>query len=363
MRRFILLLLLLAGAAGWFAYQRQRAAQPQPLIAHGTIEARNIEIGSKIGGRVVEVPVREGDQVRSGQLLVRFEADEVAAQVEQALGRVREAEANVAKMKQGSRAEEIAEAQAAAADRGDANGFRSEEVAQARAELERARAESINAERLYNRTRELAATGAASRQSLDDAEARLRAARALVASSAHAVAAAEGRLKAAAAVTRMTESGFRLEDLAASEAALEQARAQLREMQARLAERELRAPADAIVEVLDLQPGDLVAPNAIVAKLLKADELYAMVYVPETRLGEVRPGMVVGLRVDAFPGTVFDARVEQVRQQAEFLPRNVQTAAERVHQVFGVKLRLTGRAATLRPGLSVEAHFPGSGAP
>jgi multidrug resistance efflux pump len=360
-RRALIAMLVLA-TAGWYAYRHVHPQREAPLVANGTLEARNIDIGSKLGGRVVEVLAREGDQVRSGQPLVRFEADEIAAQVEQALGQVRWAEANVAKMKQGSRVEEIAEAQAAAADE-DGRGFRSEEVAQARADLERARAEAINAERLYQRTRELVAKGAGSQQSLDDAEARRRSARALVASGEHAVAAAEGRLRAAAAVTKKTERGFRLEDLAASEAELDQARARLREAQARLAERELRAPADAIVEVLDLQPGDLVAPNAIVARLLQPDELYAMVYVPETRLSEVHPGMTVGIKVDAFPDSIFSARVEQVRQQAEFLPRNVQTAAERVHQVFGVKLRLTQQPVPLRPGISIEAHFPRAGRP
>jgi HlyD family secretion protein len=359
----VLLAVLLIVTTAWAVYNHLHAGDRTALIAYGTLEARNIEVGSKIGGRVAEVLVREGDQLRAGQLIVRFEADELTSQVEQALAHVRWAEANVAKMKQGSRTEDIAEAQAAAADGDIRSGFRSEEVAQARAEHERARAEAINAERLYKRTRELAATGASSRQSLDDAEARLSAARALVRSTEHAVAAAEGRLKAAAAVTMKTERGFRVEDLAASEAELEQARAQLREMQTRLAEREIFSPAEAVVEVFDLQPGDLVAPNAIVAKLLKPQELYAMVYVPETRLIEVRAGMAVTIHVDSFPDKSFAAHVEQVRQQAEFLPRNVQTREERVHQVFGVKLRLDDPATPLRPGISIEAHFPLSTSP
>jgi multidrug resistance efflux pump len=353
-----ILLLLIAAAAGWYGYQHYRRPLDTTLTAFGTLEARNVDIGSKVGGRISEVLAHEGDQVKAGQLLVVFEADELSAQVEQALGRVHWAEANVAKMKQGSRPEEIAEAQAAAGNGTALNGFRVEEVEQARAELARARAEAINTERLYARTRELTTTGAASKQSLDDAEAKRNSARATVVAAEHAVAAAEGRLKAAAAVTKKTETGFRLEDLAAAEGELAQAQAQLKEMQARWAEHEVRAPADAVVEVLDLQPGDLIPPNTVIAKLLKRNELYAMVYVPETRVSEVHPGQNAELRVDAFPGKTFAARVEQVRQQAEFLPRNVQTSEERVHQVIGVKLRVDESNDQLRPGISVEAHFP-----
>ncbi|MFO1435332.1 MAG: biotin/lipoyl-binding protein [Gammaproteobacteria bacterium] len=227
MIRRIFLLLALA-AAGFYGYQYYRRPIDSTLVAYGTLEARNIEVGSKIGGRIADVLAHEGDHVKAGQLLVVFEADELSAQVEQALGRVHWAEANVAKMKQGSRPEEIAEAQAAAGDSTSSNGFRVEEVEQARAELARARAEAINSERLYKRTSELTATGAASKQSLDDAEARRNGARATVVAAEHAVAAAEGRLKAAAAVTKKAETGFRVEDLAAAEGELAQAQAQLK---------------------------------------------------------------------------------------------------------------------------------------
>lgn len=358
--RLLLLMIVLVGGIGWMVRYHYFMPREPALVVYGTLEAHNIDIGSKVGGRVVKVLAREGDRVRSGQTLVVFDDEELKARVLQAQGRVQEAQANVEKMQRGSRPEEIAEAQAATAENSaDGRGFRNEEVAQARADLERARAELISAEKQHSRATELAATGAASRQFLDDAEARLTAARAMVRGAEHAVAAAEGRLRAAMAVTEKTEHGFRAEDLAAARAELTQAKGELKEAEALRAEHELRAPADAVVEVLDLQQGDLVVPNAIVARLLKTDDLYAMVYVPETRVSEVTLGLNAEVRVDAFPGKTFTATVEQIRQQAEFLPRNVQTREERVHQVIGVKLRLAPDAATmLRAGVSIEARFP-----
>ena len=310
MGKWIVLLALIVAGAGWAFHRYYMAPRENILTAFGTLEARNIEIGSKVGGRITEVLVREGDVVRAGQTLVVFDDAELAARVLQAQGRVDWARANVVKMERGSRQEEIAEAQAAAADNANSRGFRSEEVAQARAELERARADALNAERQYRRAQELSHTGAVSKEFVDDAEAKRAAAFATARSAEHAVAAAEGRLKAAAAVTTRTVLGFRQEDLDAARGELTRAEGELKEAEARLAEHQLRAPADAVVEVLDLRPGDLVAPNVIVSKLLETNELYAMVYVPETRIGEVHVGQAAELHIDSYPGLVFRATVE-----------------------------------------------------
>jgi multidrug resistance efflux pump len=91
--------------------------------------------------------------------------------------------------------------------------------------------------------------------------------------------------------------------------------------------------------------------------LLEADQLYLMVYVPETRIGSVKIGDTAQIQVDTFQGKTFPARVEQIRQQSEFLPRNVQTKEERVHQVIGVKLRVENAGNQLRAGVSADVQF------
>ena len=321
------------------------------LTASGTLEARNISIGSKVGGRVSRVLVHEGDHVEANQLLVVFESSELEGQLLQAQGRVEVAGANLAKMQRGSRPEEIAEANAAS------DGYREAELAQAQAELERARTEDTNAERELKRTEVLTEGGAMSQQSLDNARDRARSARALVNSQTNAVAAAEGRLNAAKAVAEKAQRGFRAEDIAAARAELTLAEGQLKEAEARWAEREVRSPAAAVVETMDLRPGDLLAANSPVAQLLEANQLYLMVYVPETQIGAVQVGKAAQIRVDTFPGQVFQARVEQIRQQSEFLPRNVQTKEERVHQVIGVKLRVENTDNRLRAGVSADVQF------
>ncbi|HUM05107.1 MAG TPA: efflux RND transporter periplasmic adaptor subunit [Terriglobales bacterium] len=328
-----------------------RERSTDSLGASGTLEARNINVGSKVGGRITHVLVREGDRVDANQLLVVFDSAELEGQLLQAQGRVEAARANVTKMERGSRPEEIAEANAAS------NGYREAELAQARADLERARADEANADRELKRTEALTGAGAMSQQSLDNARDRARAVHALVSSQTNAVAAAEGRLSAARAVADKTQRGFRAEDIAAARAELRLAEGQLKEAEARWAEREVRAPAAAIVETMDLRPGDLLPANSPVAQLLESDQLYLMVYVPETKIGAVAIGQAAQLRVDTYPAETFQARVEQIRQQSEFLPRNVQTKEERVHQVIGVRLRVDNPGNRLRAGVSADVQF------
>jgi HlyD family secretion protein len=331
-----------------FAWKNQRADQ---MVASGILEARNINVGSKVGGRVTQVLVREGDRVQPNQLLVTFDSAELEGQLLQAQGRVESARANLAKMLRGSRPEEIAEARAAS------NGYREAELAQAQADLERARADETNADRELARTENLVKAGAMAQQALDNARDRDRASKAQVSASTNAVAAAEGRLNAARAVADKTQRGFRSEDIAAARAELTLAAGQLKEAQARWAEREVRAPAAAVVETMDLRPGDLLPANSPVAQLLEFDQLYLMVYVPETQIGAAKIGQAAQIHVDTFPNQAFNARVEQIRQQSEFLPRNVQTQEERVHQVIGVKLRVENPDNRLRAGISADVQF------
>jgi len=139
-----------------------------------------------------------------------------------------------------------------------------------------------------------------------------------------------------------------------------QARAQLGDIDAQLAEMQVLAPSDCIVEVLSVKVGDILVPpfNQEVATLLLPQHLWVRVYVPETWLGLIKLGDEVRVRVDSFPGKDFPGVVEQVNRQAEFTPRNVQTVADRIKQVFGVKVRLSGHEDKLRAGMSADVYFP-----
>jgi RND family efflux transporter MFP subunit len=146
--------------------------------------------------------------------------------------------------------------------------------------------------------------------------------------------------------------------VAAAQMRVTQARAQLADVDAQLAEMQVKAPADSILEVLNVKVGDVLPANREAATLLLPQHLWVRVYVPEPWLGRIKVGDQARVRVDSFPGTDFDGVVEQVNRQAEFTPRNVQTVQDRIRQVFGVKVRLPNRDDRLRAGMAADVYFP-----
>jgi multidrug resistance efflux pump len=355
----LLVLLLFASAC-----RTERGAQYS-----GTVETREIQVGSKVGGRVTEVLIEEGQQVRANAPLIRFEAEELKARREQLEARIAQAEAELARLERGFRPEEIQQAEAAARQQralyeAAKKGPREQELQQAHAEYAAAKAEATNADLEFQRVSALHASGDLSAQRRDDAQAR----RDFTASRAEAarqrlallqagtreedLRAAEQRYREAEAQADLTRSGARTEDIAAARARLREARGALAELETRLEESELRAPADSRVEVVSVRPGDLVVPNRTVVTLLEPAQLWVRVYVPETQLGSVRVGQKAAVKIDTFPDRAFNGTVEQISSQAEFLPRNVQTRDDREHQVFGVKVRIANPEGVLKSGMA-----------
>lgn len=274
----------------------------------GTVEADEVQVSSRTGGRVAALHVREGDAVVPGQVIADLSAPELVAQKEQAAAQWAEWEA-------GPRAQEIAQAQA--------------EVSSLESQLSQARDDA-------RRARDLFQTGVVTAAERDRAETEVKT--------------LEGRLEAARQRWELLRAGTRPERL-------EQARAQLAELDARLAELRVVAPGHGVLEVLAVKVGDVVGPGRPVATVVLDGPLWVRVYVPQTWLGHIALGDAVTVRADAFPGREFGGRVDQIHRQAEFTPRNVQTAQDRIRQVFGVKIALEPGDA-LRAGMTVEVTFP-----
>ena len=150
-------------------------------------------------------------------------------------------------------------------------------------------------------------------------------------------------------------------NIAAARARVEQALAQLADMDAQIQEMKIVAPADSILEILSVKVGDVLPANREVATLILPDRLWVRVYVPELWLGSINLNETVRVRVDSNPGRDFSGVVEQINRKAEFTPRNVQTAEDRIKQVFGVKVRLDNKEDQLRAGMSADIYFPNVG--
>jgi len=361
-----------AAGAGCFWLYGERHPN---LLLHGTVEVQEVRLGSKIGGRVAEVLTREGNLVQPAQLLVRFEAPELEAQREQWQARVQSMTAALEKMQNGSRSEEIEAAQAAAAaaqaryERLKA-GSRIEEIRQAEAELKREEASLAVARQEFTRNERLLPRSAVSMTDYDNSQAeqgrslaRVAAAKArldlLVAGSRKEdIDEAAAELKRTRANALLLQNGNRSEDIAQAQASLAEAQGKLHEVEAQLLEASVRAPEQVVIEVLGVRKGDLVTPNQTILRVLRADDLWVKVYVPETELGRVRLGQNVDVTIDSYPDKHFAGIVEQIAAESEFTPRNVQSADERRHQVFGVKVRVPNPDGVFKSGMAADVTLP-----
>ena len=309
MRKTFLAVVVLAalGAWAWWIHQNRQTETP-PNAASGTIECDEVHLASRYGGRIVKIFAREGDALTNGQPLVELAAPELFAQRA-------EAAAMLADLEAGARPEELAAAKA--------------DWESAAAELELARSEAKRALELFAKT-------TISETERDRATTR-------VSTLEKTVAAAQSR-------HALLLAGPRTNLVA-------HARATLSRIDAQIAELLVTAPTNAVLEVLNVKPGDVLAPNRELATLILPHSLWLRAYVPQPWLGKLAVGQSVECRVDAMPGKKFTGHIEQIAREAEFTPRNVQTAAERVKRTFAIKVRLDNPGGELRPGMSADVMF------
>lgn len=369
----LLVVLALIATVGIWKYLSGRAASER-LVLSGTIEADEIHVGSKVSGRIAEVLVTEGQEVKGGQPLIRFERFDLDARRADAVAAVAQAEANYQKMLNGFRPEEVAAARAQAEAAWMSyelarNGPRKQEIDGARADVKAADADYEVASATLARVERLARDGVQSKQDYDNAKAafdRSSAAREaarqkldlqLAGTRSEEIARAERQFKQAAANRALVEHGTRKEDIQAAKAQLGRARAGLDQIETQFAELEVRAPADSVVEILQARPGDLIGPNSPVATLVEVDRLFVRVYVSEPDLIRVHLGDEVAVHVDSAAGESFKGRIEHVSSRGEFTPRNIQTRSEREHQVFAVRVRLDNSARDLRAGMAADVSI------
>jgi len=350
------------------------AVRNAPLVYSGTVETREIEIGSKIGGRVTGVGVEEGQLVAAGAPLVSFEADELKAERAQAEATVEQGEADLNRLHTGNRPEEIAQADAALKERAAElqeakNGPRPEELRQAQADYDAAKADAVNAAATYARMQPLVEKDVISRQQFDGftaqrdstaqraESARQKLAELQAGTRVEDIQAAEDRYQQALAADTLSHRGFRPQDIASGQGRLSAAQAQVVALDAQLREANLSAPADGVIETVSVRPGDLVPPNQIVVTMLESSQLWVKVYVPETDLSRIRVGQSADVEIDALNQRHFSGHIQEIASEAEFLPRNVQTYNDREHEVFGVKVQVENPGGVLKSGMSATVQL------
>jgi len=224
------------------------------------------------------------------------------------------------------------------------NGSRPEEIAQARANVEAAKADEANARLQYERIKVLVQRMGASQQDLENAQA------------AYDVAAA--KLAVSRKALDLAVAGPRKEEVDEAEARWRAAEAQLALLRQQLADAQLLAPADAVVRTRLLEPGEMSTPMRPVFSLAITDPKWVRAYVSEPDLGRVREGMAASVTVDSFPGRSFDGWVGFISPVAEFTPKPVQTEELRASLVYEVRVFVKDPSDDLRLGMPATVRLP-----
>lgn len=406
---------------GWaFSLVGQARTTSADIVVSGFIEAEKVSLAPELGGRIVEITVAEGDEVTAGQVLVRLDDRVAQAQVAVAEAGLEVARARLALARAGARAEDIrrAEALLAQAEAARDGAYQAWQDARAllgnpqdleariaqleaqvnvqRALLDQAVALKDLAEGAYNQYRAameqwesipeplrpplspdvhgalyaywqawagVNAAGAAydgAREALEllyQVRRNPQALRAQVDAAEAQYRSAEAAVELARAQLDGLRAGATVEEIATLEAQVQQAQAQLESARVALSKLTLVAPTRGQVLEIAAHEGELALPGVPILTVADLEKVRLTVYVPENRLGQIRVGQPVEVRVDSFPDRVFTGHIASIATQAEFTPRNIQTAEERVNMVFAVKVIIPNPGRALKPGMPADAYI------
>ncbi|MFV3304894.1 HlyD family secretion protein [Pseudomonas sp. NY15181] len=276
---------------------------------NGRIEATEVDVATKLPGRVAEILVDEGDFVKAGQVVAKMDTQVLQAQLAQAQAEVRQAQ----------NAKLTAESLVAQ---------RTSEKATAEAVVAQRQAELTAAQKRFSRTEQLVRRNALPQQQLDDDRAALQSAQAALAASRSQVVSAQAGI--AAARSQVIEA----------QSAIEAATASTVRLQADIDDSLLKAPRNGRVQYRVAQPGEVLAAGGKLLNMVDLADVYMTFFLPSGQAGKVELGQEVHLVIDAVPQYVIPAKVSYVASVAQFTPKTVETANEREKLVFRVKARL-----------------------
>ena len=370
----VVLLLVAAGFAAWFFFLRQPAAPQNVISVSGRIEGDDAAVAAKTAGRIRQIHVREGDQVKAGQVIAVLDDEQVNARVTQAQAAVAQAEARLQHSRQ-----QIAVLQAQLAEsrisvnqaRLDAEG----RVRQAQAQVAAAEATLAQAQADYGQARydkekftALARQGDVSEREGKQFTTAAEAQEAVVMAAKKQVEAAHGALTTAkayldnpairASQALAIEQQIRQADadVLSAEAEVGRLKAQWQEAEANRSDLNVIAPFDGTVITRAAEPGEVVAAGTAIVKIVNLETIYLRGFVPEGEIGRVRLGQPARVYLDSNPGQAIEAVVSRIDPEASFTPENTYFRDDRVKQVVGVKLQIVKAQGFAKPGMPADGE-------
>ena len=305
---------------------RRSGDRSAPLTLYGNVDIREVQLAFQDAGRIRALPVDEGARVAAGQVVAELDPTRYQLELQRLNGEVAAQTQVLARLRQGSRPQEVARARAAAAS---------------------ARASLADAATQLARKQQLRTVNRISVQEVDTARTRVET--------------LQANLKAAEEEVSLVVEGPRREDIAAAEAGLA-ALAAARDLAAqRLEDTRLLAPAAGVIRTRILEPGAMAAPGAPVFTLALTDPLWVRAYISEPDLGLVHEGMRAEVRTDTLPDKTYQGWVGFISSTAEFTPKTVETTELRTKLVYRARIFVCDPQEELRLGMPVTVTLqPGA---
>ncbi len=324
MKRILLIAIVAAATAGLLYYFVTRGNEEDGTFikVSGNIEATEVDIGFKVAGRIVSRFFEEGDWVDQGKVLAGLDDEDLRNRLEVARATLMSAQARLSKLLAGSRPEEIR---------------------QAEANLNQAKFDLNNKEAHYERTKPLFDRGVIPKETLDNAEAGFKMAKAA--------------FQAATENYLLVKEGPRKEDIEDARAQVEQARASLKLTETQLSYTTLYSPISGVVLVKSGEIGEVVNPGTSIVTLADIENIWLKAYIAETDLSKVKWGQEVIVTTDLRPKKEYRGRISFISSQAEFTPKQIQTEKERVTLVYRIKVDISNKGHELKPGMPADGRI------
>ena len=326
MKRRLPILIILAAvvAAAVYFYPRftKKPHSENEIVLSGNIEAHESLVSFKVPGRIIELPVEEGQSVAAGALLAHLEDADYRQRVRIDEAGVHVRQSNLALTLAGTRQQEVKAVE--------------QNMLDAKADLQQKKLD-------YQRAQQLYTEDAISAQDRDLADTALKRSQA-------AFQAAEQKYSEA-------REGSRKEEIAIAQSNLKEAAANLGMSRVNLDYTTLRAPSAGVITVRQAELGEVVVPGTPVVTLADLDHIRLRAYLAETDLGRVRWGQNAVITTDTYPGKQYHGRVSFIASDAEFTPKSVQTYKERVTLVYRIKIDIDNPNHELKPGMPADAHI------
>jgi HlyD family secretion protein len=293
--------------------------EPTVMTLSGTVESKDVRISSLVGGRITELNYDEGDELKKDSVIAKIDCRDYELQLAQAETVISGAKAKLRLIKSGARKEDIASV--------------SESNKQAQIALDKANKE-------YERFEKLFETGSVTEKELDDIKVIRDRAQSQLDQSRH--------------ILEKLQNGAQIEEIDSVTASVKQAEASKAILNKKISDCVIVSPADGTVLHRLAEPGEITGPGTAILIVSDLSKVKIRAFVPEKELGHIKNGALVQVFVDTFEGISFPGKIAAVSSEAEFTPKTIQTADERVKTVYEFKVIVENKDRIFKPGMPVD---------